>query len=85
MNAIMNLTEWVNEKRGRSLQLARAVGVKPPVVSDWCTGKKPVPVERCVAIERATAGAVSRKDLKPTNWQDIWPELDEGRRQPLAA
>lgn len=28
----------------------------------------------CVAIEQATSGSISRKDLN-TNWQKIWPEL----------
>lgn len=31
----------------------------------------------CVAIERATGGAVTRKDLRPNDWQDIWPELSQ--------
>jgi DNA-binding transcriptional regulator YdaS (Cro superfamily) len=34
-----------------------------------------VPIERCVPIERATNGAVTRKDLRPDDWQEIWPEL----------
>lgn len=29
----------------------------------------------CVAIEQATAGAVTRKDLRPNDWAEIWPEL----------
>lgn len=29
----------------------------------------------CVAIERATSGHVTRKTLRPADWQDIWPEL----------
>jgi DNA-binding transcriptional regulator YdaS (Cro superfamily) len=28
-----------------------------------------------VQIERATAGAVTRRDLRPDDWGDIWPEL----------
>jgi len=74
-NLGMNLNAWTGEQRGRSLWLANALGVTPPVVSDWCTGKKQVPLERCVAIERATGGEVSRRDLRPDDWQDIWPEL----------
>lgn len=31
----------------------------------------------CVAIERETRGQVTRKDLRPDDWQDIWPELVE--------
>ena len=34
-----------------------------------------MPIERCVPIERATNGAVTRKDLRPDDWQEIWPEL----------
>lgn len=71
----MKLNIWTSAERGRSLALANALGVSPPTVSDWCAGKKAVPLERCTAIERATEGAVTRQDLRPDDWQDIWPEL----------
>ncbi len=29
----------------------------------------------CVSIEREFNGAVSRRDLRPDDWQQIWPEL----------
>jgi len=29
----------------------------------------------CTAIEQATKGQVTRKDLRPTDWHLIWPEL----------
>lgn len=76
----MKLNDWVNAQRGRSLDLARSIGVSPPMVSDWSTGKKGVPAERCVPIERATHGAVTRKDLRPDDWQQIWPELATGQQ-----
>lgn len=34
----------------------------------------PSPVN-CVAIEQATGGQVTRKDLRPHDWASIWPEL----------
>ena len=34
-----------------------------------------MPIERCVPIERATQGAVTRRDLRPDDYLDIWPEL----------
>lgn len=34
-----------------------------------------VPIERCPAIEMATEGEVTRRDLRPTDWWMIWPEL----------
>lgn len=60
---------------GSQSKLARALAVSDPTVSQWVKGQRPVPVERCVAIERATAGAVMRWDLRPRDWADIWPEL----------
>ena len=45
------------------------------MVSQWASGTKPVPIERCPAIERATSGAVTRRDLRPDDWHCIWPEL----------
>lgn len=71
----MKLTDWVNEQRGRSMELARAVGVAAPVVSDWCNGKKNVPIGRCWQIEQATQGEVTRCELRPEDWWKIWPEL----------
>lgn len=85
-NLRMNFKDWVNGQRGRSLAIAQALGVTPPVVSDWVTGKKGVPLERCVQIERATNGEVRRQDLRPDDWQDIWPELAQApANQPHAA
>lgn len=33
----------------------------------------------CVAVERESNGEVVRKDLRPDDWQDIWPELASSR------
>lgn len=74
----MNFKDWVTQKRGRSVAVALALGIRPPTVSDWVRGNNVIPVDRCVAIERATDGAVTRKDLRPSDWQDHWPELAQG-------
>ena len=39
----------------------------------------------CVALERESAGAVTRRDLRPDDWQDIWPELAESEPKPTPA
>ena len=36
-----------------------------------------IPIVRCVQIEKLTNGAVTRKDLRPDDWHEIWPELKE--------
>jgi len=71
----MDLKTWLNQERGRAVMLARALPVKAPVVSQWATGKKAVPLARCAAIETATRGAVTRQALRPDDWYVHWPEL----------
>ena len=45
--------------------LAKALGVTPGAVGHWCVGYRPVPPKRCIPIEKATEGAVTRYDLRP--------------------
>jgi DNA-binding transcriptional regulator YdaS (Cro superfamily) len=71
----MNLLAYVKEERGRGAAIAAAVGVHPVMVSQWATGAKPVPVDRCAAIDKATGGKVTRRDLRPLDWHEHWPEL----------
>lgn len=52
-------------ERGINLVLATAIGVSPVIISQWKTGARPVPAERCPAIEKATNGAVRCEDLRP--------------------
>lgn len=44
---------------------AAAVGVSPAFVWQWVNGKRPVPAQHCIPIEKATGGAVTRYDLRP--------------------
>ncbi len=53
---------------GSQAELARRIGgtIKQPHVWGWLhRGARQVPAEHCAAIERATAGAVSRYELRP--------------------
>ena len=58
---------------GSQSQLAKLIGVSQQNISYWRGAG--VPVEHCAAIEIATEGAVTRRDLRPDDWQKIWPEL----------
>ncbi len=55
--------------------LARIIGVTQSAVSNWRSRTGPVPIEHCAAIESATEGAVTRRELRPDDWHRIWPEL----------
>lgn len=72
----MTLQEYLNaDGKGATSRLAKAIGAHIPDVSDWARGHRPVPITRCVAIEQATGGQISRRDLRPDDWQLFWPEL----------
>ena len=57
---------------GRNL-LAQGLGVTAAAVGNWKT--RGVPIEYCPKIETLTMGEVSRQDLRPDDWQALWPEL----------
>lgn len=69
-------------------QLRQAIGAKSDAqVRQWQHGygaRLPGPVY-CVAIERATAGAVTRQALRPDDWHLIWPELADTTPNPPTA
>lgn len=74
----MTLDRYIKSAgRGAISKIAVAIGAPIPDVSRWISGKRPVPIARCVAIEMATDGEVSRKDLRPDDWRSIWPELED--------
>ncbi len=33
----------------------------------------------CVSIERESKDLITRRDLRPDDWRDIWPELAEAK------
>lgn len=61
--------------------LAGKLGVGQSVVSMWLT-RRSVPPSRCLAIEDATAGAVTRYDLRPDVFGDppVTPDMHDQRR-----
>ncbi|MEB5483946.1 Cro/CI family transcriptional regulator [Burkholderia pseudomallei] len=60
---------------GSATVLANSLGVTKAAVSQW--KRVGVPIRHCVAIECATRGKVSRRDLRPDDWHFIWPELSQ--------
>lgn len=66
-------------------RLAAAIGVTQAAVSNWrARGSSPDAIH-CTAIERATGGAVTRRDLRPDDWAQIWPELAQGQQAQAVA
>jgi len=72
----MDLKTYIsNSPRGTASGLAKALSISPSYLSQMASGLAPISPERSVAIERFTVGEVSRRDLRPDDWQRIWPEL----------
>lgn len=65
-------------------QIARALNVSNATVSEWRTGRRPIPIVQCHPLVRSFAGKVTLCDLRPTDWHLIWPELigTEGAPEP---
>jgi len=71
----MELNSYLKRNHGNASRLAATLGLSPVLISQWAVGGRPVPITRCPAIERATNGLVTRRDLRPNDWWAIWPEL----------
>lgn len=56
---------------GSQLALARACGVTQAAVSKWLSGKG-ISIENAIAVERATNGSVTVRDLRPDLPADIF-------------
>lgn len=72
MNAFAKAVKIV----GGPTKMARAIGgVSTQAVCFWRDGKREFPVEYCAVVEELTEGKVTRRDLRPDDWRQIWPEL----------
>lgn len=54
-----------HELVGNPSRMAKMLGVSGPTVYQWIDGQRPIPPRWCIPIEQATAGAVTRYDLRP--------------------
>ncbi|PIT22387.1 hypothetical protein BGI36_03455 [Snodgrassella communis] len=74
----MDLKTYLESKpRGEAKRLADAIKDHPSNISLWKSGKKPVPPYKCSLMQLVTNGAVTRKDLRPFDYQKHWPELED--------
>lgn len=60
----MDALDAAIEHFGTIKALAARIGVAPAVIGNWKL-RKSVPAERCLRIEAATGGKVTRYDLRP--------------------
>ena len=69
----MNLAQYLTTSS--QYLLAKDLGVSQGLVSQWILGKTLVSPKKCVHIERITNGQVTRQDLRPNDYWELWPDL----------
>lgn len=61
----MQLLQFLKSEGISQSEFARRLGVTQGLVWQWLDGRQRVTAENCVLIEAATAGAVTRAELRP--------------------
>lgn len=75
MEALLNYINRLNQDEGRAF--AVSCGTTLGYLRKAASVGQVLHPKTCSLIEAATAGAVTRRDLHPEDWQTIWPELLE--------
>lgn len=55
---------------------AKRCGTSVGYLRKACSKKQRIGAELCVAIERESGGAITRKTLRPLDWMLSWPEIE---------
>lgn len=71
----MNIQTYLEKTGTKRSEFARSIGASANLVYQWINGIRPVATRHCWPIERLTEGKVTRKDLRPDDFADHWPEL----------
>ena len=69
---------------GSEKALADHLGVTKAAVWQWKQPGRRTPIEHCAAIEQICGHAVTRRELRPDDWQAIWPELAQAGGLPAS-
>lgn len=80
----MTLLEYTAKlPRGGQVEMAKQLGISTVYLSQLIVrrdGREPS-AELAVKIERHTQGAVTRRELRPNDWHQIWPELEQAEQR----
>ncbi|MGL5949113.1 MAG: helix-turn-helix domain-containing protein [Aeromonas sp.] len=50
---------------GSIAKLARKMGLSQPSIHEWASGKYPLPMNRCIELEKITNGEVMCEEMRP--------------------
>lgn len=69
----MDLKQKLKESGIKQVQLAREFGLTKPAVNAWL--RNGVPVKYCERLEILSAGRITRREMRPHDYAQIWPGL----------
>jgi DNA-binding transcriptional regulator YdaS (Cro superfamily) len=74
----MSNPDWTTlfDRPGFQAKLAKRFNLSRQTVNGWRSG---IPIPYCAGVEHECAGEFTRRDFRPDDWKQIWPELE--RRQ----
>lgn len=55
-------------------ELEGRLGVSKSYMSQLASGRAAISPSRCITIETFTNGKVSRAEMRPSDWEEIWPD-----------
>ncbi|AEP36202.1 transcriptional regulator [Taylorella asinigenitalis] len=61
----MKLRDYLNNKKGRSKRLIEGLGISRVSLWQWKNEHVKISIERCLEIEKFTAGKVTCEELRP--------------------
>ncbi|CAO3955388.1 transcriptional regulator [Achromobacter mucicolens] len=70
---------------GSKAALARMIDVLPQQIGNWLTRDKEIDPVYCARIETCLEGRVTRPQLRPDDWQIVWPELATAAKESVSA
>lgn len=68
----VQLLEWIKTASDEAIE---RTGTSRGYLKQIAYGNKQASAALAVSLERESLGAMSRKSLRPTDWNLIWPEL----------
>lgn len=74
-NASMKFGDYIQSQGIKRSDFARQLGVSTAYLRQMERGIRVWSPARAVHAEKLTGGRVTRQDLRPDDWQRIWPEL----------
>lgn len=73
----MNNWTILFDRKGFQTALCRRFKKHKTTINEW--RKTGIPVPYCAGVEEECGGEFTRRDFRPNDWQEIWPELAEAK------